>query len=102
MTETTADTVSEEDLKPFRARIDEIDNTLVHLFNQRAEAANEIGRIKKLLKQPIYVPEREKEVLEHVMDVNAGPLGPAAIRRIFERIIDETRALERQKYQKLS
>ena len=99
MTDTTLDGVTEEDLGPLRARIDEIDLTLVRLFSERSQAANQIGRIKKQIGQPIYVPSREKEVLDQVIAANPGPLSTDAIRRIFERIIDETRALERQKYQ---
>ena len=102
MTDKMPDVVTEEDLGPLRARIDEIDLALVRLFNERSKAANEIGQIKKLLGLPIYVPEREKQVLDHVMNASPGPLSSAAIRRLFERIIDETRALERQRYQEIS
>jgi chorismate mutase len=47
------------------------------------------------------VPEREEEVLRNVLAANEGPLSNEAVRRLFERVIDETRALERQKYQDL-
>jgi chorismate mutase len=43
----------------------------------------------------IYQPDREREVLRHVRGVNAGPLDDEAIVRLFERIIDEARRLER-------
>lgn len=99
MTDTKSEVVTEENLRPLRARIDEIDLVLLRLFSERSEVANEIGRIKNQLGQPIYVPSREKEVLDQVIAANTGPLSTEAIRRIFERIIDETRALERQKYQ---
>ncbi|MYI84971.1 MAG: chorismate mutase, partial [Rhodothermaceae bacterium] len=49
---------------------------------------------------PVYDPAREKEVLENVIQANPGPLPPDAIQRLFERVIDETRSLERQKYQR--
>jgi len=42
----------------------------------------------------MYQPEREKAVLAHVRAASKGPLGPDAIARLFERIIDEARGLE--------
>ena len=57
----------------------------------------EIGRLKKCDGSPVYQPDREKLVLDHVRSVAAeGPLGPDAIGRLFERIIDEARRLERR------
>ncbi len=91
--------VSEEDLEPFREQIDEIDRKLVQLLNDRSSLANNIGHIKQQLGLPIYMPAREKQILKNVMHMNPGPLSAEAMRRLFERIIDETRALERQKYQ---
>jgi chorismate mutase len=78
-----------------RARIDELDEQIVRLLNERAACALDIGRTKQALGLAIYQPDREREVLEHVAKVNAGPLDEAAIRRLFERIIDEARRLER-------
>ena len=91
--------VSEEDLEPFRTQIDEIDQKIIKLLNERSNLANNIGKIKQQLGLPVYMPAREKEILKNVMRTNPGPLSAEAVRRLFERIIDETRALERQKYQ---
>src|SRR5215813_7609815 len=80
-----------------RGDIDRVDEVLVRLLNERARVACEIGRIKKELGVEIYQPDREKEVIAHVRGVAAeGPLGPDAIARLFERIIDEARRLERR------
>ncbi len=97
--ESAMPSVSEEDLEPFRVQIDEIDQKLIKLLNERSSLANSIGKIKKKLGLPVYMPAREKKILENVMRTNPGPLPSEAVRRLFERIIDETRALERQKYQ---
>ncbi len=83
------------DLDDWRKRIDEIDQQLVKLLNDRSKNAVEIGRIKKKLRMPAWQPEREAEILRNVVKSNHGPLDDAAIRRLFERIIDEARALER-------
>ncbi|HSP33230.1 MAG TPA: chorismate mutase [Thermoanaerobaculia bacterium] len=78
-----------------REQIDRVDEVLVRLLNQRTKYAIEIGRIKGVLQLPIYSPDREKKVLENVERWSEGPLEPAAMRRLFERIIDEARAVER-------
>jgi chorismate mutase-like protein len=84
-------------LDDLRDDIDRVDEVLVRLLNERARVACEIGRIKKDLGIEVYQPEREKQVLAHVRGVAAeGPLGSDAIARLFERIIDEARSLERR------
>ena len=85
------------DLDDLRKNIDRVDEVLVRLLNERARCACEIGRLKKELGVEIYQPDREKQVLDNVRGVAAeGPLGPDAIARLFERIIDEARRLERR------
>jgi chorismate mutase-like protein len=84
-------------LDDLRNDIDRVDEVLVRLLNERARVACEIGRIKKELGVEVYQPEREKQVLAHVRGIAAeGPLGADAIARLFERIIDEARRLERR------
>jgi chorismate mutase len=78
-----------------RRRIDEIDEQLVALLNARAECALAIGQEKKLAGMEVYQPDREAEVLKHVQVVNGGPLDNGAMKRLFERVIDEARRLER-------
>lgn len=79
----------------WRRRMDEIDRKLVELLNERCKCALEIGHIKQESKIPLYQPAREKEVLANAEGNNRGPLSHAAIRRLFERIIDEARSAER-------
>jgi chorismate mutase len=79
----------------WRSRIDLIDAQLVGLLNSRSACAVEIGRIKRTVGLPVYSPEREAAVLDKVSRDNPGPLDPMAVRRVFERIIDEGRRLER-------
>jgi chorismate mutase len=82
-------------LESLRSRIDELDEQLVRLLSARAVCALEIGREKKAAGMDVYQPSREAEVLEHVQRLNPGPLDDGAIRRLFERVIDEARRLER-------
>ena len=83
------------DLEDLRHRIDLLDESLVKLLNARAACALEIGRLKREMGIPIYQPAREAEVLGNVEQVNSGPLDQPAMKRLFERIIDEARHLER-------
>ena len=84
-------------LDELRRDIDRVDEVLVRLLNERARCACEVGKLKKELGVDVYQPEREKQVIEHVRSIAVeGPLGPDAIARLFERIIDEARRLERR------
>jgi chorismate mutase len=82
-------------LDDWRRKIDEIDRQLVELLNERSRCAIEIGRLKQEKKMALYQPEREREVIAGVERANSGPLTNQAIRRLFERIIDEARSAER-------
>ena len=79
-----------------RRRIDELDELLVRTLSARAACALEVGRQKKRLGLEIYQPSREADVIAHVQRINPGPLNDASIKRLFERIIDEARRLERE------
>jgi chorismate mutase len=83
------------DLELWRTKIDEIDLLLVKLLNDRAHYATEIGKVKLALGLDAYSPRREEEVMKNVTTHNAGPLSTQAVRRLFERIIDESRSVER-------
>jgi chorismate mutase len=93
---------AQAELARLRDAIDRVDEVLVKLLNQRAKYAVEIGEIKGVLALPIYAPEREKEVLLHAERTSEGPLDVPAVRRLFERIIDESRRVERESAQEKS
>ena len=82
-------------LDDLRRRIDELDELLVRLLSAHAACALEIGREKKAAGMEIYQPAREADVLAHVQRINPGPLDNGAMKRLFERVIDEARRLER-------
>lgn len=79
-----------------RQRIDELDVAIVTLLNERASCALAVGVEKERLGVPVYQPAREEEVLAAARRTNRGPLDDGAVTRLFERIIDEARRLERQ------
>ena len=86
-----------EDLDQCRVRIDEIDIGLIQLLNERTKIVERIGAIKRSLALPIYEPRREDQVVANVLAHNTGPLPEDAIRRVFERIMDEMRNLQKTK-----
>ena len=88
------------DIDDWRDEIDQLDEQLVKLLNARSHCAIELGRIKRELGLPVYSPDREREVIAHVTGINHGPLDRDAVRRLFERIIDESRSIERQTVEK--
>lgn len=82
-------------LDTLRSAIDALDEQLLRLLNERSACALEIGRVKRDLHMDVYQPQREADVLAHVRSANAGPLPAESVARVFERIIDEARRLER-------
>jgi chorismate mutase len=87
-------------LAQHREEIDSIDRQLLDLLNRRTEVVEKIGRIKETLALPVYEPKREDDVFRNVTAHNRGPLTPDALQRIFERIIDEMRSLQRMRREK--
>ncbi len=81
-------------LERLRRRIDELDAELVKLLNARAACAVEIGEVKHAHGMRVHQPRREQDVIAHVTAISDGPLEAAALTRLFERIIDETRQLQ--------
>jgi chorismate mutase len=84
-------------LEEYRIKIDDVDRRIVALLNERTDVVENIGTVKRHANLPVYEPKREDQVFANVTQCNHGPLSPEAVRRIFERIIDEMRAIQRQR-----
>ncbi len=85
-------------LDSLREEIDKIDEVIVRLLDRRARCAYAIGRVKKEQGLPIYEPQREAAVISRVKELNTrlgGPLDEQAIARLYERIMDEARRIQR-------
>ena len=80
-----------------REQIDAIDLRILELLNRRTSVVEEIGRIKKEAHMPIYEPKREDQVYANVTSNNGGPMPNDAVKRIFERIIDEMRKVQKDR-----
>ena len=84
-------------LSECRQRIDDVDLRILCLLNERTSIVENVGRIKKEAALPIYEPRREDQVFHNVTANNAGPLSNDAVKRIFERIIDEMRKIQKDR-----
>ncbi len=84
-------------LRAARDKIDAVDVRILDLINERTQIVEEIGRIKQEFQMAIYEPKREEQVFENITRNNKGPLPDDAVKRVFERIIDEMRTVQRTK-----
>lgn len=82
-------------IRDWRNKIDELDRKLVQLLNERARAAQEIGKCKRDTQAPIYEPDRERQIFENVKTANRGPLPDRDLAQIYERIIDVMRKIQK-------
>lgn len=88
---------AKHELGILRDKIDEVDRKLIDLLNERTRVVEEIGTVKRKSQLPVYEPKREDMVYANVSTHNQGPLPPDSAKRIFERIMDEMRTLQRNK-----
>jgi chorismate mutase-like protein len=84
------------DIEDWRKKIDDLDRKLVALLSERAKAAIAIGKLKRDTSMPIYEPDRERVVFENVQGSNSGPLPGRDLVRIYERIIDVMRNIQKE------
>ncbi len=80
-----------------RKAIDVVDREIVKLLNDRARLVEVIGDLKQQSHMRVYEPKREELVFANIRSSNAGPLKDDALKRIYERIIDEMRTLQRDR-----
>lgn len=83
----------QQELQPYREKIDNIDSQLLELMNERARTAQKIGDIKGTA--AVYNPEREASVLNRLRNKNTGPLSDESVVRLFREIMSECLALEK-------
>lgn len=87
-------------LDEYRQQIDALDIRILEILNDRTRIVEKIGAVKREAELPVYEPKREDAVYRNVLDHNKGPLSESAVRRLFERIIDEMRTLQRERNKK--
>ncbi len=90
------DKMSDEQLKPLRQQIDDIDAQLLELLSRRARVVQEVGHVKAETSAPVFRPEREAQILRGVAERNPGPLAAGDLQSIFREIMSACRALEKR------
>ncbi len=85
------------ELIKLRDGIDEVDRKLIDLLNQRTRFVEAIGAVKRTYGLPVYEPKREDDVYANIAAHNDGPIPQDSAKRVFERIIDEMRTLQRNR-----
>ena len=84
-------------IEELRERVDEVDQELIHVLNERARIVQEIVAIKAEAGKPLFDPKREEEILRRVAEENDGPIYDTSMREIFEIILHRIRDLEVQR-----
>lgn len=82
------------ELTELRRAIDEVDQRILELVAERVRLVLAVGELKRMRELPVYDPERERNMLERLARQAEPPLDATTVRRIFERLIDESRRLE--------
>jgi chorismate mutase len=91
------DAALQERVRELRERVDEVDRELIRALNERARIVQEIMALKADAGAPVYDPKREEEILQRVVEQNAGPIYDSSMRDIFELILHRIRDLEIQR-----
>ena len=84
-------------LERCREQIDVLDRQIAALLNERAKVVEVIGSLKQQAQMRVYEPKREDDVYRNITSSNAGPLRADALKRIYERIMDEMRTLQKDR-----
>lgn len=82
------------DIRSWREKIDELDRKLVDLLNERAKAAQAIGRLKRSTQMPIYEPDRERTIFQNISAANNGPLRDQDLQVIYQAVIAVMREIQ--------
>jgi chorismate mutase len=82
------------ELAALRRRIDELDQQMLQLIAERVRVVLSVGEYKRKHALPVYDPERERAMLDKLCARAPEPLDGDTVRRIFERLIDESRRIE--------
>lgn len=82
-------------LQELRKKIDEIDDKLIDLFNERARIVIQVGDIKKAEKLDFHSPSREREILERLTARNKGPFPQDTLKAVYREILSSSLSLER-------
>ncbi len=84
-----------ETLERYRGQINEIDQKLVDLLNERAKIVMKVKKLKQKEDVPLYDARREEQLIENIAEYNKGPLYRDNVIQIFESILRNVQVLEK-------
>ncbi len=84
-------------LSRLRDEVDKVDEEIAGLLIRRIKISLEIGVIKKTMGLAAYDARREKEIGDNIQKLSADPEIKNTLKRIYERIIDESRAIQKER-----
>jgi len=84
------------ELHQLREQIDDIDDQILAFVAERMRLAVRIGELKRKKGVPIYDPDRERQIYQRLCAKAPKPVSADMVRRIFERVIDESRRAEQR------
>jgi len=87
-------TQSTATIEELRTAIDDVDDRIVELLNERSRVVLEVGRLKSGSNLQFHVPGRERQIYERLLNSNPGPFPNDALRSIYREIISACLALE--------
>lgn len=87
--------MSMEKIRELRKKIDEFDNKLLDLLNERARTVIEVGDIKKAENLDFHSPSRERDILERLTARNKGPFPQDTLKAVYREILSSSLSLER-------
>jgi chorismate mutase len=82
------------ELEALRRSIDDLDGRILQLVAERVKIVLAVGQFKREHQLAVYDPDRERKMLDRLCGLAPEPLDAATVRRIFERLIDESRRIE--------
>jgi chorismate mutase len=82
------------ELESLRRSIDDLDGRILELVAERVRVVLAVGQYKRRNNIAVYDPERERKMLDRLCSQAKHPLDAETVRRIFERLIDESRRIE--------
>jgi chorismate mutase/prephenate dehydratase len=78
-----------------RRAIDKLDAQIVRLLNDRTKHVLAIGDMKLKAGEEIYVPHRERAVLDRICHLNQGPMTNDQLRAVYREVMSSALALEK-------
>jgi chorismate mutase len=90
--------LQDPELEALRREIDDIDERILELVAARVRIVLRVGELKRRVGLPVYDPERERAMLDRLAQRASPPLDLSTVRRVFERLIDESRRLEQNHF----